>query len=347
MIATLKQSSYRLSKRFGLSSLVAASAWRRQRLLILCYHGVSIDREHEWRPDLYVSPAHLERHLELLRRADAAVLPLGEALQRLYAHDLPDRAVALTFDDGYYDFSSRAWPLLRQYGFPATVYLTTSRVEHNFPIVNLFISYMLWSARGGSLDARGILALGGPHALAGVADCERISALIDREIREKSASEKDEIARQIAGRLELDYAGMLGSRILTLMRPDEVTSLSQQGLDVQLHTHLHRTPEDPAEFVRDVLRNRELIEQLTGQRPAHLCYPSGMYRMAYLPWLRREGVLSATTCDPGIADPLADPLLLPRFIDSSATTDLEFEAWVTGIASCLPRRTTRAHPALH
>jgi hypothetical protein len=71
-----------------------------------------------------------------------------------------------------------------------------------------------------------------------------------------------------------------------------------------------------------------------------------MYRAAYLPGLRREGIVSATTCDPGMASRTSDPLLLPRFIDTTFITDVEFEAWVTGIASCLPRRTRRAHPAV-
>ncbi len=347
MITSLKRSSYSLSKRLGLSDLVAQSAWRRQRLLILCYHGVSLADEHEWRGDLYVSPDHLARHLELLRRADATVLPLGEGLQRLYAQDLPERAVVLTFDDGYYDFSARAWPLLQRCGFPATVYLTTARVRHNLPVVNLFVSYMFWAARSREFDARGIVGLDGRHPLATAADRDRVSGHVDRATRPMTAGEKDEVARQIAERLELDYHGLLASRMLTLMRPEEVTELSRQGLDVQLHTHMHRTPEDAGVFVQDVLRNRDLIEQLTGRRPAHLCYPSGVYRAAYLPGLRREGLLSATTCDPGMAGPLAEPLLLPRFIDSTATSDLEFDAWVSGVASCLPRRTTKAHPAIH
>jgi peptidoglycan/xylan/chitin deacetylase (PgdA/CDA1 family) len=38
---------------------------------------------------------------------------------------LPKRPVVLTFDDGYADFASEAWPILRSYDFPATVFVTT------------------------------------------------------------------------------------------------------------------------------------------------------------------------------------------------------------------------------
>lgn len=348
MIGTLKRSSLALSRHLGLSDFVAHTEWRRQRLLILCYHGVALDDEHRWNPGLYVSAAHLEQRLALLRKHRCTVLPLAEAVERLYRADLPDRAVVLTFDDGYYDFAARAWPLLQAYGYPCTVYLTTARVEHNFPIVNLFVSYLLWKARRQELDGTGIMGLRGIYSLGPVAERQRLVKEMNDAIQSRclTAADKDAVAREVAGRLGLDYGSLLETRVLTLMRPAEVGRLAREGLDVQLHTHLHRTPEDAGRFVRDVLENRRRIEMMTGRRPEHFCYPSGLYRTAYLPALEEEGIASATTCDPGMATRSSERLLLPRFIDTSLTTDVEFEAWVTGIASCLPRRTKRAHPAL-
>lgn len=344
MIAALKRSSFALSRRLGVSRLVARSDWRRQRLLILCYHGISLDDEHRWNHTLYVPATHFERHLSLLQRNDCSVLPLGEAVERLYARDLPECAVALTFDDGYFDFKARAWPLLRTFGYPATVYLTTARVEHNFPIVNLFISYMLWRAREQRLDGRGIAGLEGMYGLTTSAERQRVVDVIDRtnQALGLSATQKDAVAKAIADRLALDYESLVGSRVVTLLRPDEAAELATQGLDVQMHTHLHRTPPDVGAFMADLGRNGDVIERITGSRPTHLCYPSGMYRSTYLPALRRMGLASATTCDPGIAADDADPLLLPRFMDTSVISDLEFEAWISGVATRLPRRTTKA-----
>ncbi|MEO7963531.1 MAG: hypothetical protein ABIT38_06425, partial [Gemmatimonadaceae bacterium] len=56
-------------------------------------------------------------------------------------------------------------------------------------------------------------------------------------------------------------------------------------------------------------------------------------------------VATATTCDPGIASPSSDPLMLPRFIDTSAQSPEAFEAWASGFAELLPRRTRRAQLA--
>ena len=345
MIGTLKRSSYAISRHLGLTEIVAHSTWRRRRLLILCYHGIALDDEHLWNPSLYVSQSHFEQRLALLRKHDCTVLPLGEAIERLYRNDLPERAIVLTFDDGYHDFDARAWPALRSFGYPATVYLTTARVEHNLPIVNLFVSYLLWRARTEVLDGSGILGLSGRYTLAQASERQRVVREMDKAVQAEglSAGAKDVIARDIAGRLHLDYDALVARRVLTLMRPADVSRLSREGLDVQLHTHLHRTPADPVRFVSDVLENRRRIEAMTGVRPTHLCYPSGIYRNSYLPALASEGIASATTCDPGLATRASEPLLLPRFIDTTFITPHEFDAWTTGVASCLPRRTRRAH----
>src|SRR2546426_5909134 len=95
---------------------VAASGWRRQRLLILCYHGVSLQDEHEWDPKLFVTPAFLRRRFEILRDGGYAVLPLDEALTRCANGTLPPRSVVLTFDDGLSDFARVVAPMLAEFG---------------------------------------------------------------------------------------------------------------------------------------------------------------------------------------------------------------------------------------
>lgn len=343
MIRAVKESGLRLFKKLGVNDAVGGSAWRRRRLLILCYHGVSLNDEHLWDPGLYVSQDHLRQRLELLQKNRCNVLPLSEALERLYRRDLPDRAVALTFDDGYHDFMARAWPLVKDAGYPVTVYLTTGRVQHNLPIVSLFISYALWLARERVLRGTGIVGLDGDYALR-TADQRRF---VVRQIAEALMTtgspdmSRDSIAREIVDRLGLDYGQLIDARVLTLLRSSDVTRLAAEGVDFQLHTHLHRTPEDAEEFVRDVVVNAERIQEMTGKRPRHLCYPSGDYRLSYVPALRREGVLSATTCDPDLATRASDRLLLPRFIDTNDISEIVFESWLTGLATCLPRRTRR------
>jgi peptidoglycan/xylan/chitin deacetylase (PgdA/CDA1 family) len=62
------------------------------------------------------------RHLDVLTEWGATVLPLDEAHRLLAVGRLPERAVALTFDDGYASVLEQAWPELRARGLPATLF---------------------------------------------------------------------------------------------------------------------------------------------------------------------------------------------------------------------------------
>src|SRR6266446_5957337 len=136
MKRTLKRAALQLLKSTGVFRLVRDSTWRRHRLLILCYHGISQEDEHLWRPGLYLEPSRLEQRLEFLRQGQYNVLPLGEALKLLRAKELPSRSVAITFDDGAYDFFKLASPLLKRFGFPVTVYQTTYYSDRQVPVFN-------------------------------------------------------------------------------------------------------------------------------------------------------------------------------------------------------------------
>jgi hypothetical protein len=115
------------------------------------------------------------------------------------------------------------------------------------------------------------------------------------------------------------------------MTPAERSELAGQGIDFQLHTHRHRTPLDEELFRKEIRDNRRALREL-GTNAVHFCYPSGVYRPEFLPWLRKENVFSATTCDAGLATRQDDLLLLPRLVDSPARSPLEFEAWLSGVA---------------
>ena len=127
------------------------------------------------------------------------------------------------------------------------------------------------------------------------------------------------------------------------MRPSSVRQLAAAGVDFQLHTHRHRQPVHRDLFMNEIDENRTRIQELTGKRPVHFCYPSGNYRAEFLTWLQEEQVVSAVTCDPGLVSATSDRLLLPRFLAAENVSPLVFEAWLTGAADWLPRRRTYAY----
>src|SRR5260370_4219213 len=88
--------------------------------VILTYHSIS----HGDSP-LKISPELFAEQMEWLR-GNARVVSLSEIVAALASRrPLPERAVVLTFDDGFQDFYVSAAPLLHRWGLPATVFLAT------------------------------------------------------------------------------------------------------------------------------------------------------------------------------------------------------------------------------
>lgn len=93
---------------------------------VLLYHACE-PNESDFIRDLSsnTSPDVLARHLDLLEQY-YRVIPLAQ----LERGEVPDRAVVITFDDGYRSVYDGAFPLLQARGMPATVYLVTSVVDN-------------------------------------------------------------------------------------------------------------------------------------------------------------------------------------------------------------------------
>ena len=92
---------------------------------IFVYHRFGDDRY----PSTNVSLADFEAHLEMLQKEKVAVLPLGEVVELLrQSLPLPPKCTVLTVDDGYQSFLSGAMPLLRRFGYPATLFVSTGSV---------------------------------------------------------------------------------------------------------------------------------------------------------------------------------------------------------------------------
>lgn len=98
---------------------------------VLLYHRVVPNPPEQDPFGNFVSVKDFEAHLAWLRRAGFVGVSLS-TLDRIFAEGEPQRRrgrrVVITFDDGYEDNHRYAWPLLRRYGFGATVFVVTDAI---------------------------------------------------------------------------------------------------------------------------------------------------------------------------------------------------------------------------
>jgi peptidoglycan/xylan/chitin deacetylase (PgdA/CDA1 family)/GT2 family glycosyltransferase/SAM-dependent methyltransferase len=99
-----------------------------RELPILMYHRVAAGGAPET-ARYRVSPESFEAQLRYLSESGFRSVTLGEWGRAMRARrPLPGRCVLVTFDDGYRDFLTEAWPLLRRYGLGATLFVVADEV---------------------------------------------------------------------------------------------------------------------------------------------------------------------------------------------------------------------------
>jgi peptidoglycan/xylan/chitin deacetylase (PgdA/CDA1 family) len=106
-------------------------ACRPSGVSILMYHSISNKAEsgHPYYRTV-TSPVIFAKHMEYLAMNGYSIISVADAVNRMNApHDVAERAVAITFDDGYQDFYTDAFPILSKFGFTATVYLPTAYIS--------------------------------------------------------------------------------------------------------------------------------------------------------------------------------------------------------------------------
>ncbi len=91
---------------------------------IILYHRIARPGSQPWSL-MPTSPEDFEREMRYLRQR-YQIVPLDELVSALAEwHALPPRLAAITFDDGYREIYTDAFPVLKRYAIPATVFLPT------------------------------------------------------------------------------------------------------------------------------------------------------------------------------------------------------------------------------
>lgn len=335
----LIRSFYFVMKALGLFHL--SRKMTKDGIRILGYHGFTMVDEEKFVPGLFISPQAFEQRLRYLADKKFPVLSLQEADKRRANGTLPDCATVITIDDGFYSVYRHAAEPLRRFGFPSTLYLTTYYFDKQTPFFNLIIDYMCWKSRKPTVELASL-------AIPALADFSQISLSDDRRrqiaeaVKEYAKRLDDEatrcrIAEQLGDALDIDYPKLVDSRFLSTIDAGELREMLEMGMDVQLHTHRHRLPLDPALAVKEIEDNRASISAVVSQPLDHFCYPSGEWSPDHWAPLQTAGAKTATTCESGLVYGDTPRFALNRILDSARIAQIEFEAEMSGFTELVRR----------
>lgn len=105
-----------------------SALYEQKQIPILMYHSIADHAAPKFRP-FVVSPALFTEHMAYLRQAGYTTFTVTQFVNaREQMERMGERPVVITFDDGFADFYSAALPVLKDYGFTATLYVATAFV---------------------------------------------------------------------------------------------------------------------------------------------------------------------------------------------------------------------------
>src|SRR5260370_32464651 len=239
-----------------------------------------------------------QRRLEIVRKRRMNVISLDEAVPSLRAGSSRGREVVITIDDGWWSTLEFAAPLLKRFGYPATLYLSTKHAVDGTPVAPVVLGYMLWKRNETQLKLENIdPSADGIYELGSVPDATHV--LLERKIHQLDSGLQARALQQIAERLGLEAAALAADNRFRLIAVEDVRTLAQFGVDTQLHTHDHFMPMEFTELRKQLEQNAQYIRRYRdGEPPRHFCYPSGQHSDEHPVWLALLDLLSATKCEP-------------------------------------------------
>jgi len=117
-----------------------AKATSRQEVSVLLYHSIGSNGSF-----YTVNPEQFKMQMDYLRK-NYRIVSLEEIMNFVEAKNkLPMKSVALTFDDGYYDNYINAYPYLRKYGLPATIFITVGYVGKQMCLDGVLLRMLNWN----------------------------------------------------------------------------------------------------------------------------------------------------------------------------------------------------------
>lgn len=292
----------------------------KDRAVILMYHRVRRDSPPETNGhshagfDAGVSLSHFQQQMRFIRDqlAPVSLTELVEGLRR--GRRLPPKAVAVTFDDGYRDTYDLAFPVLRQYGIAATVFVATAFIDSPDMFWWDAVAEMVRRTSSRSLDLRSIAA-DGAWALETRQDRMRATEILIERLRALSPARIAPVLTALGTALHVGDSWRAEAHLMLTW--DQVREMSGTGISIESHTRTHPNLAllDSAEVEDELRRSRTLIEEKTG-RPAHgLAYPWGTaetYTAETARIAARCGYHYACAVGTGSIRSGSDPFALPR-----------------------------------
>jgi peptidoglycan/xylan/chitin deacetylase (PgdA/CDA1 family) len=326
----------------GYYSLRAANRKpERNRLLILMYHDLSEDYvdANDWISCLNPRRSEFAAHLKCIQRR-FRVMSVEEAVDEIQQSGLLKHpSVAITFDDGYASVYHIALPILKKYGFTATVYLATDWIDGSIMPWWLSLADFMGErdfAGEGWQELGSLLQIRSTDFKKASEDSTVLGQLylrIQSHLREMRETDQTRLLNQLAGST-MDRARS-SSITQTALNWRQVKEMHGAGIRFGAHTCTHLNLKHASIDVAEteIVNSKKRLEEHLGKEVVGFAYPYGKDLQTYQqirPILTKYCFRYACSGHHGNNDCRSDPFMLCRTtLPSTLSTGLIGRAlWV-------------------
>ncbi len=291
----------------------AHKIWFQNKLAILMYHAV-VRNPPEGVPSGFLGESLFQQQIRYLKK-HFNVLPLAEAVEKMYRQELIHPTLAITFDDGFQNNYDVVFPILREAGLCATIFLTTGLIGTDKTFWYLQLNEAVMRTKKASIDWNGSKYTFGDRPSRMNSETALRGAL--KSLPHTTLMEQ---WRAILLRLGADPDAPvdIGSpfRMLSFDAIREMAESSTISFGAHTHSHRRMASLSLPECRQEVKDSISIVEDVTGRQCEVFAYPFGSrkdYNDNALKIVAECGIRFAVTTTSGFNDFRAPPLELRRY----------------------------------
>jgi peptidoglycan/xylan/chitin deacetylase (PgdA/CDA1 family) len=207
---------------------------------------------------------------------------------------LPNKAIVITFDDGYKDNFVYAYPILKKYSIPATIFLTTGCIDTG--------NFFWWDKLGYVIkhcDAKQVnLDRLGTYSILSEIEKFRAQSEIIKKLEKFSESDKTNLLNDLISILKVKIPPNLGEDIV--LSWNEIRKMNNNGITFGAHTVNHpiltNMPLENAKW--EIIQSKKDIEDNLGIEVTAFAYPNGYYNREIIEFIMASGFTCAVSYFP-------------------------------------------------
>ena len=297
------------------------NAWRQKwgNYILQCHY--TRDLKHSRYPEIKGLDKELFKNQIEFMKNSFNVVTMEQVLENIQGegmHGLPENALLLTFDDGYADNYTVAYPILEEYGLQGSFFIPGKTfATHQLLDVNK-IHYILASAdiyklvddlkkqmdyyRGSEYQYASTDELFHDYAVANRFDIKEtifVKRMLQTVLPEK-------LRNTISSNLFEKYVGVTEEQLAyeLYMTEEQIRTIKRHGMFIGIHGYDHywlgNLPED--KMKQDILMALDTLDEFIDRKQWVMNYPYGSYNQEVIRYIRQQGACIGLTTDVRVAE---------------------------------------------